>query len=98
MANPIFKIKSSECSARAVAFLCRKCGETSEELRSALKRAAKHDLPKKSLKVVFTDCQGVCPKKGAFMSLVAPGASSVFRVVKPDEIDDVVHQIIEALK
>ena len=98
MTKTLFPIEASEPAARAVAFICRKCGATSDDLRGELKRAAKRDLPKKTLRVVLTDCQDVCPKKGTSMYLVAPGAASVFRVVKPDEVADVVRQIIGALK
>lgn len=98
MTNSDFKIKASEPAARAVAFICRKCGATTDVLRKELKRAAKHELPKKSLRVVLTECQGVCPKKGTSLHLVAPGAASVFRVVHPDDVEDVVRQIVGALK
>ena len=85
-------------AARALAFVCRKCGQTADDLRFELKRAAKAQLPKKTLRVVLTECQDVCPETGVAVSLVVADRPGVHLVVKPDDVDRVVKQVIEALK
>lgn len=62
-------------SARPLLFVCRECSRRSDEpdLRKALKKRLREDGLKKEIRVVRTECMGLCPGEGT--SVCEPGGT-----------------------
>ena len=60
-------------SARPLVFVCRDCSRRSDEpdLRKALKKQLCEDGLKKEVRIVRTECMGLCPSDG--VSVCEPG-------------------------
>ena len=62
-------------SARPLLFVCRDCSRRSEEpdLRKQFKKRLRADGLKKEVRVVRTECMGLCPGEGT--SVCEPGGA-----------------------